>query len=115
MLKPLWSPSRLRIKDSNMYRFMQMVNREHGKQFSDYASLYSAVAKVAASLKKTGVAPGDRVGGFMPNMPESILAMLAVTSLGAFWSSCSPDFGVKGVLKNPGSLDVFTEIEELNS
>ena len=41
MLKPLWSPSRQRIKDSNMYRFMQMVNRKHGKQFSDYTSLYS--------------------------------------------------------------------------
>ena len=86
---------------------MQMVNREHGKQFSNYASLYCAVAKVAASLKKKAVAPGYCVGGFMPNMLESIIAMLAVTSLGAFWSSCSPDFGVKGVLKNPGYLDVF--------
>ena len=67
-----------------------------------YRELYSAVAKVAASLKKTGIVPGDRVCGFMPNMPESIIAMLAATSLGAVWSSCSPDFGVKGVLDRFG-------------
>ena len=49
--------------------------------------------------------PGDRVVGFMPNMPETIIAMLASTSLGAIWSSCSPDFGVRGV------LDRFQRIE----
>ena len=49
-----------------------------------------------------GVVPGDRVVGFMPNMPESIIAMLAATSIGATWSSCSPDFGIKGVLDRFG-------------
>ncbi|MCG8618512.1 MAG: acetoacetate--CoA ligase, partial [Desulfobacterales bacterium] len=60
------------------------------------------VAKTAASLKAMGVGAGDRVVGFVPNMPESIVAMLAATSLGAVWSSCSPDFGIKGVLDRFG-------------
>ena len=47
---------------------------------------------------------GDRVVGFMPNMPETVIAMLAATSLGAIWSSCSPDFGIKGVLDRFGQI-----------
>jgi acetoacetyl-CoA synthetase len=70
-----------------------------------YAELHDAVAALAAALRGAGVKRGDRVVGFMPNMPETIIAMLAATSLGAIWSSCSPDFGVKGV------LDRFTRIE----
>ncbi len=70
-----------------------------------YRELYQAVARVAASLRELGVVPGDRVVGFMPNMPESIVAMLAATSLGAVWSSCSPDFGVKGVLDRFGQTE----------
>ena len=183
MLKPLWEPSEQRIRESNMYRFMQDVNRRHGtrhetydslyqwsvehisefwaemwrfagiraskgydqvvddparmpgaKWFSGsrlnfaenllrfrddrialifrgedqlrrtltYSELYTQTAKVAAALKAAGVEAGDRVVGFMPNMPESVIAMLAATSLGAVWSSCSPDFGVKGVLDRFG-------------
>ena len=67
-----------------------------------YKELYSATAKLAESLRRAGVVAGDRVVGFMPNMPESIIAMLAATSLGAIWSSCSPDFGIKGVLDRFG-------------
>jgi acetoacetyl-CoA synthetase len=67
-----------------------------------YNQLYDEVAKTAASLKAMGVKAGDRVVGFVPNMPESIIAMLAATSLGAVWSSCSPDFGIKGVLDRFG-------------
>jgi acetoacetyl-CoA synthetase len=67
-----------------------------------YSRLYDEVAKTAASLKALGVGPGDRVVGFVPNMPESIIAMLAAASLGAVWSSCSPDFGIKGVLDRFG-------------
>ncbi|MCF8125894.1 MAG: acetoacetate--CoA ligase, partial [Desulfotignum sp.] len=67
-----------------------------------YSRLYDEVAKTAASLKALGVKAGDRVVGFVPNMPESIIAMLAATSLGAVWSSCSPDFGIKGVLDRFG-------------
>jgi acetoacetyl-CoA synthetase len=69
-----------------------------------YAQLYDEVARVAKSLKEAGVQVGDRVVGFMPNMPETIIAMLATTSLGAAWSSCSPDFGIKGVLDRFGQI-----------
>jgi len=69
-----------------------------------YAQLYDEVARLARSLRDLGIQPGDRVVGFMPNMPESIIAMLAATSLGATWSSCSPDFGIKGVLDRFGQI-----------
>jgi len=69
-----------------------------------YAELYREVAGMAASLRAMGLQAGDRVVGFMPNIPESIIAMLAATSLGATWSSCSPDFGIKGVLDRFGQI-----------
>ena len=69
-----------------------------------YRQLYSEVARVAISLKEAGVLVGDRVVGFMPNMPQSIIAMLAAASMGATWSSCSPDFGIKGVLDRFGQI-----------
>jgi acetoacetyl-CoA synthetase len=69
-----------------------------------YAQRYDEVARLAKSLKELGIQPGDRVVGFMPNMPESIIAMLAATSMGATWSSCSPDFGIKGVLDRFGQI-----------
>jgi len=183
MLQPLWRPSKRRVKDSNMYRFMQAVNHNYGTNFQEYDALYQwsvknisdfwaamwrfaeikasrpydeviddpgkmpgahwfsgsrlnfaenllryrddrpaiifkgedtvrrtltykelfeATAKVAHSLRHAGVTAGDRVVGFMPNMPEAIIAMLAATSIGAIWSSCSPDFGIKGVLDRFG-------------
>ncbi len=182
-MKPLWRPSEQRVKNTNIYRFMEVVNERYSTNFSSYdelyqwsienledfyaelwrytgiiasqeydrvlddpskmpgakwftgsrlnfaenllryrddqtalifrgeaavrrklsyKELYSMVARVAESLRQTGVVPGDRVVGFMPNMPETIIAMLAATSLGAVWSSCSPDFGVKGVLDRFG-------------
>ncbi|MEH0020630.1 MAG: acetoacetate--CoA ligase [Desulfobacter sp.] len=67
-----------------------------------YNQLYREVAGTASALKRLGIGAGDRVVGFVPNMPESIIAMLAATSLGAIWSSCSPDFGIKGVLDRFG-------------
>ena len=69
-----------------------------------YAQLYDEVARVAKSLRDAGIEPGDRVVGFMPNMSETVIAMLAATSLGASWSSCSPDFGIKGVLDRFGQI-----------
>ena len=69
-----------------------------------YAELYDEVARLAKSLREAGVQTGDRVVGFMPNMPASIIAMLAATSIGATWSSCSPDFGIKGVLDRFGQI-----------
>jgi len=70
-----------------------------------YEELYDSVARLARSLRQMGIKPGDRVAGFMPNMIETVVAMLASTSIGAVWSSCSPDFGIKGV------LDRFRQVE----
>jgi len=69
-----------------------------------YAELYDQVARLAKSLREQGVNAGDRVAGFMPNMIETVVALLAATSLGAIWSSCSPDFGAKGVLDRFGQI-----------
>ncbi len=185
MGKLLWEPSKERILNSNMKRFMDIINRKYGKAFTDYpglynwsvenipdfwaemwnfagiiaskpydrvidditkmpgakwfegsrlnfaenllryrdgqtalifkgedqdairmtyAELYDEVARLSASLRKAGVVKGDRVVGFMPNMPQSIIAMLAATSIGGVWSSCSPDFGIKGVLDRFGQI-----------
>ncbi len=185
MAKLLWKPSEEQIKNSNMYRFMNVINEKYHQNFSEfeplyqwsieniadfwenfwefadiiaskpyeqaiddvakmpgarwfsgarlnfaqnllrfrddkvalifkgegqqstkmtYAELYDEVARLAKSLKSAGVQAGDRVVGFMPNMPATIVAMLAATSLGATWSSCSPDFGIKGVLDRFGQI-----------
>ena len=185
MAKKLWQPSKERRTQSNMYRFMNFINKRHGRDFEEYEpfhqwsienipdfwaamwefagiiastpyskvvddlnkmpgarwfidarlnfaenllrhrddqialtfkgeardsvrmtyrQLYSEVARVAISLKEAGVLVGDRVVGFMPNMPQSIIAMLAAASIGATWSSCSPDFGIKGVLDRFGQI-----------
>jgi len=69
-----------------------------------YAQLYDEVARVAKALRDMGIQPGDRVVGFMPNMPQTTIAMLAAVSVGATWSSCSPDFGIKGVLDRFGQI-----------
>jgi acetoacetyl-CoA synthetase len=67
--------------------------------------LHEAVSRVSQALAAVGVREGDRVAGFMPNMPETVIAMLAATALGAVWSSCSPDFGVQGVLDRFGQIE----------
>ncbi|HEX2721727.1 MAG TPA: acetoacetate--CoA ligase [Gemmatimonadaceae bacterium] len=79
---------------------------ESGRQRSlSYAELYREVCRVAAALREHGVRQGDRVAGFMPNIPEAIVAMLATASIGAVWSSCSPEFGVQGVLDRFGQIE----------
>ena len=70
-----------------------------------HQELFYEVEKLAHSLRASGIQKGDRVAGFMPNMPETVIAMLATASIGAVWSSSSPDFGIKGV------LDRFSQIE----
>ncbi len=70
-----------------------------------YRDLRVEVAKCAAALKRVGVGKGDRVGAFMPNLPETLIAMLATASVGAIWSSCSPDFGINGVLDRFGQIE----------
>ncbi len=70
-----------------------------------WAELRAQVASIASHLRALGVVPGDRVAAILPNGPEAIVAMLAATSLGAIWSSCSPDFGVRGVLDRFGQIE----------
>ena len=83
-----------------------MFWNEAGRQRAlSYEQLYGEVARLAAALRSAGVSAGDRVAGFLPNLPEAVIAMLAAASLGAIWSSTSPDFGVAGV------IDRFAQIE----
>ncbi|MBI3440770.1 MAG: acetoacetate--CoA ligase [Proteobacteria bacterium] len=70
-----------------------------------YKELYRQVSQVRRGLQNLGIVAGDRVAGYLPNVPEAIIAMLAATSLGAIWSSASPDFGVQGVLDRFGQIE----------
>jgi len=69
-----------------------------------YAQLAAQVGAMTAALRAFGVQPGDRVAGYLPNIPEAIIAMLSAASLGAVWSSCSPDFGARAVLDRFGQI-----------
>ena len=69
-----------------------------------FDDVHDRVSVLAQALTAAGIEPGDRVAGYLPNMPETIIAMLAASSLGAVWSSCSPDFGVQGVLDRFGQI-----------
>ncbi len=70
-----------------------------------HGELYRAVAHLAAALREQGVVAGDRVAAYMPNMPETLVAMLAAASIGAIFTSASPDFGVQGVLDRFGQTE----------
>ncbi|MBX3665676.1 MAG: acetoacetate--CoA ligase [Burkholderiales bacterium] len=69
-----------------------------------FRELRHEVSRMARALRAAGIRPGDRVAGYMPNLPGTVIAMLAATSLGAVWSSCSPDFGVQGVVDRFGQI-----------
>ena len=92
----------LRFKDD---RIALIARNEwgHKREFT-YAQLHDEVGKLAHALKSAGVGMGDRVAGFLPNIPETVIAMLATASLGATWSSCSPDFGIDGVVDRFGQI-----------
>ncbi|MDF3052643.1 MAG: acsA [Geminicoccaceae bacterium] len=109
-LGPRWFPgARLNFAE-NLLRFSDdhpalVFWNEQGPQSQlSYADLNAAVARAAGALRREGVRVGDRVAGFLPNLPHAIIAMLATTSLGAIWSSCSPDFGANGVLDRFGQI-----------
>jgi acetoacetyl-CoA synthetase len=72
---------------------------------TSWAELTRQVASLAAQLRSLGVAPGDRVAAYLPNLPQTVVALLATASVGAIWSCCAPDFGTKGV------IDRFRQIE----
>ena len=69
-----------------------------------FRELHDAVSVLAQALRAAGVVKGDRVAGYLPNMPEAVVAMLATASIGAAWSSASPDFGVQGVVDRFGQI-----------
>ena len=110
-LGPKWfTGSRLNFAENLLrYRDSQealVAWNETGRQRSlTYAGLYLEVAKVASAMRAHGIVQGDRIAGFIPNIPEALIAMLAASSIGALWSSCSPDFGVQGVLDRFGQIE----------
>ncbi|HKQ14678.1 MAG TPA: acetoacetate--CoA ligase [Steroidobacteraceae bacterium] len=90
-------------RDDNSAAIVFRNERGQRRELS-WAQLRSETARIAAGLRAAGVKPGDRVVGYLPNIPETVIAMLATTSLGAVWSSCSPDFGASGVLDRFGQI-----------
>ncbi len=79
-------------------------NENHGTRRISYEELNLEVARCANALRRLGVKKGDRVAGYISNIPEAIIAMLAASSIGAIWSSTSPDFGYQGVLDRFGQI-----------
>jgi acetoacetyl-CoA synthetase len=111
MLDAKWFPDARLNYAENLLRphdkrqFAISFHNENGKtRRLTHDELYRQVSKLAQALQNDGIKPGDRVAGVLPNLPETIIAMLATTSLGAIWSSCSPDFGI------PGIVDRFNQI-----
>jgi acetoacetyl-CoA synthetase len=107
---PRWFPGARLCFAENLLRYrdahhaLVFWNESGRRRELSYKELHAATAQVAAALRGEGVRPGDRVAAFLPNMPEAVIAMLAATSLGAIWSSCSPDFGVGGVVDRFGQI-----------
>jgi acetoacetyl-CoA synthetase len=79
-------------------------NERGQRRVLSWRELRVEVARIADGLREQGVVEGDRVAAYLPNVPETVIAMLATTSLGAIWSSCSPDFGVSGVVDRFGQI-----------
>ncbi len=107
---PRWFPgARLNFAE-NLLRFadereaLVFWNEEGRQRALTYAELGEQVARWRGALAAEGVGVGDRVAGYLPNLPETIIAMLATASLGAIWSSCSPDFGERAVLDRFGQI-----------
>lgn len=80
-------------------------NEAGHKRFVDWASLRTLTARLAQAMLAEGVEPGDRVAVYMPSLPETVAALLAATAIGAVFSSCAPDFGVRGVLDRLGQVE----------
>ena len=106
-----WFPgARLNFAENllrNRSKAIAIVSRlENGQRREiSYSSLYQQVGQLAAAMRSRGVVSGDRVAAFMPNVSETIIGMLAATSIGAIWSSCSPDFGINGVMDRFGQIE----------
>ena len=110
-LGPTWFPgARLNFAENLLRRrdegdALVLWTEQGASRKLSFAELARDVARFAEFLRSAGVGVGDRVAGFMPNIPESVVAMLATASIGAVWSSCSPDFGPLGVLDRFGQIE----------
>ena len=93
----------LRFKGSGIA--IEFYGEDKIRQTLTYDQLYLHVAKIADTLRQWGVKSGDRVVGYLPNIPQTIVAMLAAASIGAIWCSCSPDFGTTGVIDRFGQIE----------
>ncbi|HEX6644270.1 MAG TPA: acetoacetate--CoA ligase [Gemmatimonadales bacterium] len=110
VLGPCWfEGARLNFAE-NLLRFRDdreaivFWNEEGRRRALTFAELGAEAESFAGFLLAAGVAPGDRVAGFLPNLPEAVIAMLGAALVGATWSSCSPDFGAGGVLDRFGQI-----------
>jgi acetoacetyl-CoA synthetase len=107
---PRWFPDASLNFAENLLRFndeepaLASWNEAGHQRTVSYRELRESVGTLAIALKTAGVESGDRVAGWLPNIPEAVIAMLAATSLGAIWSSCSPDFGAQGVMDRFGQI-----------
>jgi acetoacetyl-CoA synthetase len=107
---PRWFPDASLNFAENLLRFndeqpaLSSWNEEGHQRTLTYRELREAVGTLSLALKAAGVEAGDRVAGWLPNIPEAVIAMLATASLGAIWSSCSPDFGAQGVMDRFGQI-----------
>ena len=111
VLGPKWFEGATLNFAENLLRFcddrLAIISwNERGRQQElTFAELRGEVSRIASAFRDMGVGVGDRVAGYLPNLPETIISMLAATSLGAVWSSCSPDFGVQGVVDRFGQIE----------
>jgi acetoacetyl-CoA synthetase len=92
----------LRRRDSG--QAMVFWGEDKVRRSLTWGEVYDTVSRLSQALRASGVKAGDRVAGYLPNLPETAMAMMAASSIGAIWSSCSPDFGVQGVLDRFGQI-----------
>ncbi len=95
----------LRFTDEHPALVFKSESLDRAAEILTYKELNDLVAKLANAMRELGINAGDRVAAFMPNMNEGVVAMLAGVSLGAIWSSCSPDFGFSGVMDRFGQIE----------
>ena len=105
-----WFPDATLNYAENLLRFrdereaLVEIDESESRHAMTYRELAEQVGQLASWMVEAGIEPGDRVAGFMPNCIEAVVAMLATASLGAVWSSCSPDFGMQGALDRFGQI-----------
>jgi acetoacetyl-CoA synthetase len=92
------------VRDGDDGEAIVFANEQGVRGRMTHRELAADVSRLARALTDLGAGPGDRVAGYLPNVPEAIVAALATASIGAIWSSCSPDFGVDGVLDRFGQI-----------